>query len=84
MNGLRRGYRRPESGRYRELFLNKYIDAQPRRDWLGGLHWQQRTSAPPEKHEQHPMIIGLILLLIVIACFASALICAIPFRLIFH
>jgi hypothetical protein len=78
MNGLRRGYRRSETGIYRNLLNEKYNTVPPKRDWL---NWRNRPSG---KQEHHPMIVMLILLLIMVGCFASALICTLPFRLIFH
>lgn len=88
MSGLRRGYRRPESsGYYRELFMKKYIRMRPKRDFMGMIHWVHEDEVEPqqEKPQRTPLAPGitlLIVLLVIVACFALAILCALPFRLI--
>lgn len=87
MSGLRRGYKRSESsGYYRELFIKKYIKTRPKRDFLGIVHWVHDDDEPqPEKPPREPLGAGvtvLIILLVVIACFALAILCALPLRLL--
>lgn len=86
MNGLRRGYRRPElSGYYRELFINKYVKRRAKRDALGTIHWLKDDDVQTKKLPREPIdpsIRLLILLLVVIICFALAILCALPIRLL--
>jgi hypothetical protein len=85
MNGLRRGYKRTETGFYRELFIKKYINRRAKRDALGMIHWVHEDEPQPVKPPRQPLapsITLLIVLLIVIGCFALAVCCALPFRLL--
>jgi hypothetical protein len=85
MNGLRRGYKRPETGYYRELFIKKYINMRPKRDFLGMIHWVHEDTpqrVKPPRESLAPGITVLIVMLVIIACFALAVMCALPFRLL--
>ena len=86
MNGLRRGYRRPETSHYRELFIKKYIEVRPKRDWLGTVHWYRGSDIESVSEDvRKPLGAGtsmLILLLIIISCFAMAVMCALPLRML--